>query len=72
VAASDEDDEDWMFRTFDKIKKSNGPDKKALDPFAENEGSFKITNQPQNFIDNAADKCMSLNDFMKEMDQVGY
>ncbi len=46
VAASDEDDEDWMFRTFDRVKKSDLPDKMALDPFAENEGSFKNAPQP--------------------------
>lgn len=46
VAASDEDEEDWMFRTFDRVKKSDGPDKMALDPFAENEGSFKNAPQP--------------------------
>jgi hypothetical protein len=35
-----------MFRTFDRVKKSDLPDKMALDPFAENEGSFKNAPQP--------------------------
>lgn len=73
IAASDEE-EDWMFRTFDKPKKNIVPKKTALDPFAENEGSFQAEElffvKEQTILNTVADKCMNLTDFMKEMDTI--